>query len=261
MSGKVEIHGLIASKDFLFDVARGKVPGYSATIIRGHIATFDAADGFVDVAEQGNLTYLQSAEIMNIRSSATADASGSTGLWNVLVNGVNQAGSAISEIVSLNGLTNSQTSAEYLRVNGLVGLKAGSTGWNEGTVICIAASASTIQAEMDATESLSQGSHYTVPVGMKAYLIRVELNSTKVGAGSEPTVEWKGYARVGGSGNAWLQLFDKKLDTGVSDELDIEVPIFTEMVAKTDIRLRADTDVNGTEVRSRMIILLVEDDA
>jgi hypothetical protein len=261
MSGKVEVYGLVSNKDFLFEVARGSIPGYSSTIVRGHIPTFTAGAGFVDVAEQGDLSYLVSAEPMNIRSSATADVSGGTGLWNLVVNGVNQAGSAVSEIVSMNGLTNAQTSNEFLRVNNMVGLKVGSTGWNEGTVVAVAASASTIQSQMDATESLSQGSHYTVPVNHKGYLLKVELNTAQIAAGQTPTVEWKGYARVGGAGNAWIQLFDKKMDTGVTDELEINVPIFTQMAGRTDIRMRADTDIDATEVRSRMYLLLVQDDA
>ena len=61
------------------------------------------------------------------------------------------------------------------------------------------------------------------------------------------------------NGGAWLQLFDKKMDTGVTDEIDVVLPFPTKMVALTDIKIRADSDTNNTEVRTRMYLLLVED--
>jgi hypothetical protein len=92
-----------------------------------------------------------------------------------------------------------------------------------------------------------------------AYLLKVELNCAKISGGGTPEVEFKGLARIGGSGSAWLQLFDKKLDTSVVDELDLVLPIPTAIAARTDIRFRSDTDTNSTEVRTRMSLLLVDD--
>jgi hypothetical protein len=250
----------VGAKEFFFEVAKGNVPGHAHVLIRGHTPTQTAASGFVDVAEHGNLAYLSSAETMEVASTSAADTSAGTGLRTLLLQGVDGSGAEISEVVVLNGTTNVTSSLSYLRVNTMVGLTAGSSGWNEGSVTATATTAGTIQSEMDATESLSQSSHYTVPLGKTFYLTQVELNSAKLSGGSAPEIEFKGYARPGGAGAAWLQLFDKKLDTGVSDELDVVISHHPGvLIARTDVRMRADTDTNGTECRTRMYGVLVDD--
>lgn len=132
-------------------------------------------------------------------------------------------------------------------------------GWNIGIVTAKASSGGSTQAEMNATESLSQDSHYTVPLGKTFYLLKAELNAAKLTGGTAPIVEFRGMARPGGPGAAWLMLFDKRMDTALDDELDIEPAFPARMVARTDVRFRTDVDQNSTESRSRMYGLLIDD--
>lgn len=244
--------------DFYLEVARGNIPGYSTVLIRGHNPTQTSASGFVDIAEFGDLTYLTTAETMDITSDSTSDTSDGVGLRTLRIDGVDNTGAAVQEIIIMNGTDDVVTANSYLRVNTLVGLTAGSSGWNVGIVTATASTAATIQAEMGPTESLSQASHYTVPLGKTFLLKQVEFNAAKASGGGSPEIEFKGYIRIGGAGAAWIQAFDKKMDTGVDDEIDIILPFPTALVARTDIRLRADTDTNSTEVRTRMYGVLVE---
>ena len=78
-------------------------------------------------------------------------------------------------------------------------------------------------------------------------------------AGADPEIEFRGHARPTGASRAWLQLFDKRLDTGVTDEIDVILPFPTALPAGTDIRLTGETDQNNTECRSRMYLVLVDD--
>jgi len=252
--------GISPLSDFDLQLAKGNIPGHSSIIIRGHNPSQSSASGTVDIAEMGDLSYLASAEQMNIVSDDANDDEGDTGLRTLLIQGVDNDGVAIQEVITMNGTSNVLTSLSYLRVNSIIGLTAGSSGWNEGAITATAASAATIQDEMGPTESISQASHYTVPLGTRFFLSRLELNSARIsGGGGSPEVEFKGYARIGGAGSAWLQLFDKKLDTEVTDELDLDIPGYTAIPARTDIRMRADTDTNSTETRTRMYGLVVED--
>ena len=159
----------------------------------------------------------------------------------------------------MNGTTGVTTDNLYYRVNSMTGLTVGSTGWNVGSVTATGNTTGGIQSEMDATESISQSSHYTVAAGHKFYLLQVELNAGKDGGGTSPEIEFKGYFRIGGDGAAWIQGFDKKLDTARTDELDVILPLPTALAARTDIRLRGDTDKDNTEVRTRMYGILVVD--
>lgn len=248
----------VLGQDFFIDVSRGKHAGISGIIIRGHNPNQTSASGFVDIAESGDLTYLTVAETMNLVSTSVADDAGGTGLLNVLIKGIKQNGEEQQEVLQLNGTANVLTKLAYLRVNFLIALgPVGTAGWNVGNITATASSAATIQCEMDATESLSQNSHYTVPVHHSIFPLRVELNCAKQTAGTAPVVEFKVYARLGGPPNPWLQFFDKKLDAGDNNELDVEPTFAVELPARTDLRARADTDQNSTETRTRIYFLLI----
>jgi len=247
------------TKDFYFEVARGNVPGHSAIIIRGHNPDVDSgAAAEEDLAEFGNITYLSTSETMDIASTDTSDAPGGDGMLTMNVSGIANDGTVLTENVTMNGSTNVTTTGSYLRVNTMTALTAGATGWNEGNITATASTAGTIQCEMDATEGVSQNSHYTVASSQTFMLTQVEFNAARNAAGQDPTVEFKGYARPGGSTAAWLQLFDKKLAVDVTEEIDVLLPVPTKIPSGTDIRLRANTTNATTEVRSRMYAILVD---
>ena len=247
-------------QDFFLQVAKGDIPGHLGIIIRGHNPNISIAGGETDIAEQGNLTYLTSAETMEIVSTSDEDggAGGDTGLLTLLIQGVDGTGAAIEEIVTLNGTTDVTTSNSYFRVNSMIGLIVGSTNGNVGSVTATATTSSTIQDEMDALEGISQGSHYTVPLGKRFFLYQVEFNGAKTSGGNQPILEIRGRIRVGGAGNCFLQIFDKRIDTAIADELDVLLPFPTAIIARTDIRLTCTTDQNNTETRSRFYGILVD---
>ena len=250
------------SRDLMLDISRGKVAGHSTVVVRGHNPSQTSASGFVDIAEFGNLTYLATAETMNITSTSTDDDDGGAGLETILVQGVDNTGVAIQEIVTLNGTANVLTVNSYLRVNTMIGLSVGATAWNVGNVTAKASSAATTQCEMNATEGISQNSHYTVPLGSTLYVYRLEMNASKQAGGQAPNVEFKGYARAGGAGNCWVQNFDKRLDASVSIELDVDLPFpstSAQAIGRTDIRFTSDTDQDSTETRTRFYGILIED--
>lgn len=253
---------IVVATPYGIAVSLGEILGTSGVIIHGHNPSQTAASGFVDVAESGDLTYLTGAETMKIVSTSTDDDGDpvGTGLRTLRVDGVNGSGAAISETITMDGTTDVTTSNSYLRVNFLTGLTVGSVGWNVGSITATATVAGTIQCEMDETEGLSQASHYTVPLGHTFHLTRVDLNTAKIVGGSNPEVEFKLYVRSGGDGFVWVQLFDKLMDTSVTDELDVDWPFPPEnppLIERSDIRMRADTDQNSTECRVRIYGYLV----
>ena len=245
--------------DFFLEVAKGNVDGHSIVIIRGHNPDIDSATS-EDIWEAGGtLSRLTSAETMDIVSSSSNDdgSPGGTGARTVVIAGCDGTGAAVTETITMNGTTGVTTANSYLRVNSMTVATAGSDDTNDGNITATASTAATVQCEMDAGEGLSMNSHYCVPLNKTGYIYKVELNAAKTSGGGQPVIEFKGYAQP--TGAARLQLFDKKLDTALSDELDIPIPLPSAMAAQTDIWLHADTDTNNTEVRTRMYILLVDD--
>jgi hypothetical protein len=252
----VSAWGSQLSPAFFLDVAKGLVPGHTGVTILGHNDSQSAVSGFVDVAHTGDLTYLTAAETMEIASDDGADAAGGLGAQTVLVQGVDGNGAEISETVIMNGATDVTTVLSYLRVNFIIGLAVGATGWNVGTITATATTAATVQAVMGPTESCSQDSHYTVPAGQTLYILGAELNSSKTGGGS-PLITFNAYARLGGPGNAWRQLFDKRIDTATSTSLEVVTPITFPFPERTDFRFRSDTDKDDTDIRTRTYGMLV----
>jgi hypothetical protein len=242
-----------------FDIAKGEVPNHSVVIIRGHAtAITTASTGQSDLTEYGTMTYMSSAETIEVQSSTTTDSSGGTGMQTVLLQGIDNDGELASETITMNGTSAVNSVGTYKRVNALVGLAAGSNGANLGNVTAVAATANTTQCYMGANECISQNSNYTIPANYSGYLTKVELNAAKISGGGSPEIEFRGLFRSS-TASCWIQGFDKKMDTGVTDEIDVELPSPTKMTAGTDIRMTAHSDTANSEARSRMYVILVDE--
>lgn len=247
--------------EFYLEIARGNVPGMSTVVLRGHNPSQTSASGFVEVSEFGGLTYLTSAETMNIVSDDADDTDGGSGARTGIIFGVDNDGIAVQENFTMNGTTDVLTAQAFLRVNTIVILTAGSSTWNEGAITATASSAGTVQQKVGATDSISKSSHYTVPAGKKLHVMRLEFNCSKTSGGTAPVVEFHAYARPGGSARAFVQFFDKKLDAGVDISLDVDLPFPTsgsQLTERSDFFINTDTDQNNTEVSTRMYGILVD---
>ena len=181
----------------------------------------------------GQYTFLTSACILNIHSSASSDALTSVGLRTMKIQGLDQTFTAVEEIVSLSGPIRVQTSNKYLRTNFMTGLTAGVSATNVGVITAQTATGSVIQSQMNANEGMSQNGVYTVPLNHTLFVTRVEFNIGKDGGGGSPEVEFKAFARSGAfePNGVFLQLFDKKLDETTANELDVDVPFSRAIVA------------------------------
>jgi len=247
--------------EFYLLVARGLIGGHSTVVLRGHNPSQSAASGFVQVSEFGDLTYLSSAETMNIASDDTDDTSAGTGARTVFIDGLDANHVILQETVTMNGTTNVLTTGSYLRVNTMVVLTAGSSTWNEGAITATASSAATVQQKIGNTDSISKSSHYTVPAGKTFHVMKLEFNCSKNAGGTAPVVEFHAYARPGGSARAFIQFFDKKLDADVDISLDVELPFPTsnvQLIEKSDFFINVDTDQNSTETSTRMYGILID---
>lgn len=244
---------------FLQRVAQGDVLGHTTTIVRGHSPAQASASGMVDIGEFGNLTYLATAETMNIVSDDAADTSAGTGARTVLVQGVDNTGAAVQEVIVMDGVTPVLTVQSYLRVNSMIVLTVGTGTVNAGTITATSSAAVTLQDQMGAEDAVSACSFFTVPLGVTFYVLKAEFNVARLAGGNAPVVEFEARARVGGLGAAFVLLFDKRLDAAVVSEYDV-IPAFpAALAARSDIVFRSDTDQNDTETRSRLYGLLIQD--
>ena len=244
--------------NFFLEIQKGNVFGHTTKTLRGHNS--DIGIGTEDVWGPGAaLVYLAAAETMEIASTDDEDggAGTDTGALTLLLEGVDGTGAYISESITLNGTTNVTSVNSYLRVNSLTVLTAGSVGWNIGIISATATTAATVQNNIGATEGLSQNSHYTIPLATTGYIVQVELNCSKISGGANPEVVFKGLQRP--LNGAWLQLFDKKLNTNVTDEVNIILPFPVTIPARSDFKFTGTSDTLLAEVRTQTYLIQVDD--
>ena len=179
------------------------------------------------ISQGGNISYLTSAETMNVNSSGVDNSTG-TGGRKCIVKGLDGNYNEVQEEVTLNGSTVT-TSQAFIRVYDVYLTEAGSGGTNANVVGVVASSAGTTQAEIPAGYGQAQMAVYTVPAGYTLYLREAELSVGKTDS-IEVTLE----KRLPGTG-AW-----RVIQSHIISQNQFRIVLdFSESVpAKTDLRVR-----------------------
>ncbi len=162
------------SEPFELQVSRGQIPGHS---VRNLFGTNPAIGNvFVTPWENnGPLPLLGAAQNLSIASTSASDTAVS-----ILVAGVDADYNAITEVVSLNGLTPVATTQQFFRINDLITASGNAVG--DVTAIY----SGTVYAKIVAGRGKNQAAIYTVPAGHSFYLGRIDAftattnNDTKV---------------------------------------------------------------------------------
>ncbi len=243
------------TNDFLSDVSKGAVVGLSPVIIEGMNPDLDMAAEEDLWNEGGLLSYLSSAETMNVTSTSTDDDVGGTGVTAVFITGLDANNLTVSEVVTMDGTSNVLTVNAYTRISFVFASAAGSGLTNAGNITLTASSAATVQANMLAGTSSGLGGFYTIPSGKRAIIRQVEMDATKLSGGGTPLVNFRMYARFSGANQPWVVILERRLDTAVQDQLIIPFPLSNILVSGADLRLACSTDTNNTEARMRITLL------
>ena len=172
------------------------------------------------------------------------------GLRSIRVEGLDNNYIEISEIVELNGTTDVTTTLAFLRVNKLNGQRVGSENDNAGKITATATSARTIQDVIGIADGISHNLQYTVPANKIAHIKQIEISATDGVA----IVLMSVHTRE--PGQSWHNIFNKNIDTAI--ETLFSTNISNKLSAKTDFVIKANTDVNDTEVFARCSLLLLD---
>ncbi len=139
----------------------------------------DVSTTFEDIwSAGGNLSYLSSAETIEIASSSANDTSAGTGAQKVKIFGVDANYVAIEEEVTLNGISDVTTTNSYLRAYRMFITDVGSGEVNEGNIIATATTSATVQAQIDADLGHSSMAIVTVPDGFYAIVTGIRTAAT-----------------------------------------------------------------------------------
>lgn len=227
-------------------IASGDTPGFDFTHKYGRLPV-TAVDTWEDVWSQGGTYTFQAAAVtLGVSSGDVDDADGDTGARTVEIQGLDADYVEQSETVTLAGQTKVESANEYLRVNRVKVLTAGSSGANEGKVYVydtsdsvvdgVPQTATKVMAVIAVGYGQTQMATYTIPASRRGFLV-MRYVGMRVRTNQYVDVEML----VRPFGGAWLHKSLTPLASGgqMSSVRGFPVPMEDDLAAKADMRFRA----------------------
>lgn len=217
---------------FSHAVSLNLVPGVRRVVALGNNQDIDTSTSPEDIVPAGGLyPWPTTAVTLRISSSSPEDASAGTGARTVLISGLNNLYNEQSEVITLNGTTNVLSTNQYLRVNGVTLMSAGSGKINAGDVSFLNDTNSDVLARMPVGRGVGKNSNYTVPAGYTLCINSVFIGINRPSTQTDATV-----ATYFGSPNGFYRLPLEISMTGVPYRHDSDPPIM--VLEKNDFVLR-----------------------
>lgn len=242
---------------FELQVARGQITFHQSVTIFGYNDDVDTS--LETVWPQGGiLPYLSSASVLSVSSDSANDTSGGTGARTVKIEGLDGNHNLISEIVTLNGQTAVSTTNQYLHINGLYVLTAGSLNSAAGNIyfgtgtVTLGVPANIYDVIKYDYNTRLTGS-YTVPAGYTAYLTQGLFSSGQAGGSNAVT----GRLVTRGTNNIKLTAAIVTLNNGAADYM-FEYPV--SIPEKTTVEAQAFGSSSNNACSSMFILVLVKND-
>ena len=161
----------LADRDFILEVARGKIQGYTYVRRGGINRDIDAA-ATEDICPGGTINWQTSAVAMEIISTDVDDvASTGTGARTVKVVGLDSSWNEQLETISMNGTTAVASVNNYRFVDRAEIVTTGSSETNEGDITVRTVSGSNAVAVMPAGYGQNWTAAYTIPAGKTGFLV------------------------------------------------------------------------------------------
>ena len=193
-------------EDFALQVARGQVPGHEIVQVFGYNSDVDTAEETV-WPNGGLIPHPTSASVLKISSSSTSDTSAGTGARTVFIGGVNGNFDEVSELVTLNGQTEVNTSNSYLYVNYFYVVTTGTGGSNAGNIHAgtglVTLGVPAVLYDMIAIGyNQRTTAHFCVPAGHTGYMVKGVITAGQASGSTSVTAYLKqhgpdGVLRVG----------------------------------------------------------------
>ena len=185
--------GKLPPEDYLVEVSRGNVPGASCILKFGMNEDIDTGSTPEEVWSYGGVyTFPTAAAVLRISSTNAADTSAGTGARIITIQGLDSNYVEVEVDVTMNGLSNVDTTQTFIRVNRAFVKTAGTLEYNVGSVrITHQGTGTPVVAEIPATMGQTQMAVYTIPAGKSAYLTSFSGAIVKKNSGSATIDLWQ----------------------------------------------------------------------
>lgn len=198
----------------------------------------------------GDMTFLTSAETLDIVSTDANDVDAGTGAHGVVVYGIDANRESQVEVVLLNGLTDVTTTNTWLGVNRMALYRAGSGSVNAGRITATASTALTVQASIPAGEGTTQQAIFFTQAGHTALARDLFINAVKTTGGGNPLVVVRGWV-LSFVSNAKYEVFRYNFDTQRGDHMVFGPRKAFPVGEKSVLWFTASTDTNNTAMAVR----------
>lgn len=241
------------NRDFFLEIKKGNVPGHRPYDKFGKNFSIDT--GTVDDIWSGGGVYgfyPDSAQPMEIVSGLEQDTlTFGGGAWTCTVEGLDNNFDIQSETVNLNGTNVVSLTNTYTRVYRTYVTNAGSIGSNVGQITCRIQSNGTVASIISSATNQTLMAIYTIPRN-EIGLLNSFYGTTGKGKDAEIILRTRRFGEV----------FQYKRTVDVFENSYIEkFMISLAFPPKTDIKLSAQTDNNGTPVKGGFHFMLVKSTA
>ena len=232
------------SDSFRLRVAAGLVPGVRELLKFGRNPDVDIATEEDIWTYGGTKTYLDAAETISVVSDSAEDATGLTGTYEIILFGLDNNFDEITEVITPNGLTPVVTTQSFRRLFRMVATKAGSAKSNVGNITATASTSLTVQAYINAGNSQTEMTHYTVPAGHTAFMT-ISVSSVEYGKSADLYFDVRDNAYSDDA--TFRRLVTVIVSGGVTD---VQIPIPEPLTEKIDLRIRASCYTNQSSISS-----------
>lgn len=206
-------------------------------------------------------TNLTAATLLEVASSSANDASPSgTGARTIRIEGVDANWAEVSEDVTLNGQTPVTTTTEFLHVNRVYILTAGSSATNEGDIYIaddvtdwtagVPDTASAIEATIEDNHGQTQQAIYHIPAGYTAYITKGYVT-----AAAGKTVTFQFVLRTTSADPVERVLFEGTIKD--AEFINDYVP-YSAIPEQSIVFVRAKVDSTSAEVSAGFDLILVD---
>ena len=163
-------------------VARGKVPGVTQVNVFGYGTAIDGS--FIPAWENAtSYTFPAAAVNMQVVSSSTSDNTDAS----INISGLDANWNLLTEHIHLNGTTTVTTTNQFLRINSVQMVSAGTGQVSNVGTITVTNGSGTIHAQINPGISRMQNSWYSVPAGYGLYIQNINAFTGETKQGNTPT--------------------------------------------------------------------------
>lgn len=193
------------------------------------------------------------ARTHDLASTDADDTSDGAGARTVEIYGLDSDYNEISEVVTLAGASDVETTNTYLRIHRMIVRTAGATGSNEGTITATANVDATVTAQINVGNNQTLMAIYTVPAGYTCFVMNYYW-----GVNKQTATAVQATLLVRPPGEVWQVKHMSGAHTQGSTDVNHHFGVPLKIDEKCDIRMRAGVTANNSDIPSGFDAILIK---